>query len=103
MKLLGVNRRLEYAFGMPVQPNGAPYQQAGLFDWMTSNSNASIWYFNIRPDAKWSDGVPITSADVNFTFGLGSGYIMETPADFLGLGTNLVQVQVLTAPKRNSC
>ena len=82
---------------MPVQPNGAPYQQAGLFDWMTSNSNASIWYFNIRPDAKWSDGTKITSADVNFTFGLGSGYIMETPADFLGLGTNLVQVQVLNS------
>jgi peptide/nickel transport system substrate-binding protein len=88
---------LEYAFGMPVQPSGALYSQAGLFDWMTSNSNASIWYFNIRPDAKWSDGTPITSADVNFTFGLGSGYIMGTPADFLGLGTNLVQVNVLNS------
>lgn len=88
---------LEYAFGMPVQPNGALYPQAGLFDWMSSNSNASVWYFNIRPDAKWSDGTPITSADVNFTFGLGSGYIMGTPADFLGLGTNLVQVKALNS------
>ncbi len=52
---------------------------------MTSNSNATIWYFNIGPDAKWSDGKAITSADVNFTFGLTSGYIMGTSADFLGL------------------
>ena len=67
---------------MPVQPNGALYPQAGLFDWMTSNSNATIWYFNIGPDAKWSDGKAITSADVNFTFGLTSGYIMETWVTF---------------------
>jgi len=88
---------LEYAFGMPVQPNGTQYPQAGLFDWMNSSPNASIWYFNVRPGAEWSDSTPITSKDVNFTFGLGSGYIMGTPADFLGLGTNLKQVNVLNS------
>ena len=86
---------LEYAFGMPVRPDGSTYPQAGLFDWMTANANATVWNFNIRPGAKWSDGNPITSADVNFTFGLKSGYIFGTPADFLGLGTNLVSISVL--------
>jgi peptide/nickel transport system substrate-binding protein len=88
---------LEYAFGMPVQSSGATYPQAGLFDWISSNANATVWDFNIRTGATWSDGTPITSADVNFTFGLTSGYIFNTPADFLGLGANVASVTALNS------
>jgi peptide/nickel transport system substrate-binding protein len=86
---------LEYAFGMPVRANGSLYPQGGIFDWMKTNSNATVWDFNIRPGAKWSDGQPITSADINFTFGFGSKYIFGQPTDFIGLSTNVTKVTVI--------
>ncbi|MGO9645627.1 MAG: ABC transporter substrate-binding protein [Candidatus Bathyarchaeia archaeon] len=88
---------LEYAFGLPVKPDGSPNSAAGMFDWIQSNANSTIWYFNVRPDAKWSDGVPITSADINFTFGFGSRYIFGTSNDFIGLSSNVTTVQVLNS------
>jgi len=88
---------LEYAFGLPVKPDGSPNSAAGVFDWIQSNANSTIWYFNVRPGAKWSDGVPITSTDINFTFGFGSGYIFGTPNDFIGLSSNVTSVQVLNS------
>jgi ABC-type transport system substrate-binding protein len=88
---------LEYAFGMPVKPDGSNYSQAGVFDWIKTNSNATVWDFNIRPGAMWSDGKPITSADINFSFGFGSGYIFGTPADFIGLSTDVTGVSVVNS------
>jgi peptide/nickel transport system substrate-binding protein len=62
--------QLEYASGMPVLQDGYNNTKAGLFDWFSSNSNATVWDFNIRPGATWSNGTPITSSDVNFTFSI---------------------------------
>jgi peptide/nickel transport system substrate-binding protein len=45
----------------------------------------------------WSDGTPITSSDINFTFGFGSGYIFGTAADFIGLSANVTSVKVLNS------
>ncbi len=88
---------LEYAFGLPVKPDGSNYPQGGIFDWIKSNANATVWDFNIRPGAKWSDGMSITSTDINFTFGFSSGYIFGTPADFIGLSTNVVKTQIINS------
>ena len=83
---------LEYAFGLPVRPDGSNNTKAALFDWIKTNSNATVWDFNIRPAAKWSDGVPINSTDITFSFGFQSHYIFGTASDFLGLGNNVVSV-----------
>ncbi len=88
---------LENAFGMPVLSNGSFNTRAGLFDSITVSPNASVWDFNIRPGAKWSDGTPITSSDINFTFGLESGYLLNTVDDFIGLGTEVNSVQVINS------
>jgi len=88
---------LEYAYGMPVMQNGSSDLRNGLFDWMSTNSNASIWYFNIRPGATWSDGLPVNSSDVIFTFGPKSGYLWESPTDFLNLTGIIVSVIALNS------
>jgi ABC-type transport system substrate-binding protein len=88
---------LEYAYGLPTMPNGSFYFRAGLFDWMSTNSNATVWNFNIRPGAKWSDGTAITSADINFTFGLSSGYLYATDSDFINLLGNVKSLQVINS------
>lgn len=88
---------LEYAYGMPQLQNGSYNLEAALFDRITVNSNATIWNLNIRPGARWSDGVPINSSDVNFTFGLGSHYIVYqgSSSDFLGLYNEIKSVQIV--------
>lgn len=93
---------LEYGFGMPLLQNGSAYPQAGLFDWMNTSSTANVWEFNIRPGATWSDGIPINSSDVLFTFGLaknvsGLGYLIGTPYDFFGLADEIVSVTAVNS------
>ena len=34
----------------------------------TSSANGRIWEFKLREDLKWSDGEPLTAADVEFTY-----------------------------------
>jgi peptide/nickel transport system substrate-binding protein len=36
-----------------------------------SNETADVWTFTLDPNAKWSDGEPLTAADVYFTYHLG--------------------------------
>jgi peptide/nickel transport system substrate-binding protein len=88
---------LENAFGMPVWQNGSFDVQAGLFNGVTTNANATVWNLNIRSGATWSDGNPITSDDVNFTFGLKSNYIMNTARDFIRLTQEIKSVNVVNS------
>jgi ABC-type transport system substrate-binding protein len=90
---------LEYAFGMPQLQNGSYNLPAALFDRITVNPNATIWNLNIRPGARWSDGVPISSSDVNFTFGLGSNYTMYSgsPTDLLHLYNLIRSVNIVNS------
>jgi ABC-type transport system substrate-binding protein len=56
-----------------------PYNPAELMPWLAENYSIGTWVnpvtgetcskvkFTIRPDATWSDGTPITTADVRFT------------------------------------
>jgi peptide/nickel transport system substrate-binding protein len=88
---------LEYGFGLPVLQDGTNNSEAGIFNRISTNANATVWYLYIRPGAEWSDGTPITSSDINFTFGLGSGYIMNTPRDFIGLRYEIKSIEILNS------
>lgn len=81
---------LEYSYGLPVLQNGSVYTQNSLFDWVESNANATVWNFNIRPGATWSDGQPINSTDVYLTFELDSVYLPHGTGNFQSL-SRLVQ------------
>lgn len=60
--LLGVM----YLSMLSQDPNGTLSPQ--LAQSWTVNSNATQFTFNLRPNLKWSDGQPLTSEDVVFTF-----------------------------------
>jgi ABC-type transport system substrate-binding protein len=85
---------LEYAYGLSELPNGSSNLGASLFDTITISPNATVWNFNIRPNATWSDKIPINSTDVVFTFDEvnNSGIYQSAMA---GLFSNVKSVQTL--------
>jgi peptide/nickel transport system substrate-binding protein len=50
------------------------------------------WRFHLRPDARWQDGVPVTSEDVRFSFEAFADSTLDSPA--LGYLAGRVRVQV---------
>jgi len=50
-----------------IGPNGFHYYPGIAKEWAADKANKTV-YIRIHPDARWSDGVPITSDDVMFTF-----------------------------------
>ncbi len=55
----------------------AAYDEAGavqmrLADSITSSSDAKTWTIKLKPNLKWSDGSPLTSKDVIFSWKLGA-------------------------------
>jgi len=77
--------------------NGSLNLQAGLFDWFSSKSNGTVWDLNIRPGAKWSDGVPITSADINFTFRIARNQDVNVLNRYLNISSNVQLVRLLNS------
>ena len=88
---------LEFLYGLPVMQNGSTYEPAGLFDWYSSGANSTRWDFNIRPGASWSDGAPITSDDVNFTFSTVLGLSNNALNNYLNLSSKVESITVLNA------
>ncbi len=58
----------------------------------TTSPDGLTWTFKLRPDVKWSDGEPLTAADVAFTYNL---ILKEQNANFLAY---LQYVTKVTAP-----
>jgi oligopeptide transport system substrate-binding protein len=49
-------------------PKDASKQDPGVAESWDHNEDASVWTFHIRPDAKWSNGDPVTANDFVFGF-----------------------------------
>jgi peptide/nickel transport system substrate-binding protein len=77
---------------VPPAPNSNVFPLlATSYAWSNGNKTLS---FTIRPNAKWSDGVPLTAADVAFTFNYGKKYPV---ADQQGLFAKPAQLVSVTA------
>ncbi|HSL34521.1 MAG TPA: ABC transporter substrate-binding protein, partial [Candidatus Limnocylindrales bacterium] len=74
-----LNYDLLVGFGQDLQP-----VEGFAESWSTSDDGLT-WTFKIRPDMKWSDGVPATSADVVYTYQLILD-AAETETGWLGQG-----------------
>ena len=61
----------------------------GLADSISSSSDAKVWRIHLRDGLKWSDGEPITNADVLFTINL-----IKNPAVSTSYASNLSGVKV---------
>jgi peptide/nickel transport system substrate-binding protein len=57
---------LFYSFGMLRFANDGQDVAPGVVTKWTSNADASEWSFTLRRGLKWSDGTPVTTADVLF-------------------------------------
>ena len=88
---------LEYSYGLPVLQNGSAEPQGGLFDWIGSNANASVWDFNIRNGAKWSDGVAVNASDVLFTYDVLEGFYTGRYLNFLNLSATISSIVILNS------
>jgi len=86
---------LEFLHGLPVMQNGTSYPNAGVFDWFSSGSNSTVWDFNIRPGETWSDGAPITSFDVNFTYATAIHLSLNPLNGYLNLSSKISRIQLL--------
>jgi peptide/nickel transport system substrate-binding protein len=74
-----LNYDLLVNFGADTEP------AAGFAETWTQSTDGKTWTFKIRPDMKWSDGEPATSADVVYTFQLVLDAV-KTDTGYLGQG-----------------
>ena len=61
--------------------------------WETSEDGLT-WTFDIREGVKWSDGEPLTAADIAYTY----NRILDGGAEADNWGTYLTSVETVTAP-----
>jgi peptide/nickel transport system substrate-binding protein len=66
--------------------------------WETSQ-DGKTWTFHTRPNAKWSDGKPLTAADAAFTINTDVKYQKTTAANAAGL---VAHIKNATAPDANT-
>jgi len=66
--------------------------------WETSQ-DGKTWTFHTRPNAKWSDGKPLTAADAAFTINTDVAYQKTTAANAAGLVAHITKA---TAPDANT-
>lgn len=69
-------------------PSGGVARYHSVTDWTHHNDNFTVWEFNVAGGLKWSDGSPVTSADILATDGPQWAF-NSTYADFLGFGPEL--------------
>jgi peptide/nickel transport system substrate-binding protein len=62
---------------------------------MTSSADLKTWTMHLRPDVKWDDGFPFTSADVVFTMNM-----LLTHSGLVGSGALAQDIQSVTAPNK---
>lgn len=68
-------------------PDGSIEHLSAMADWYSSNSNYTVWEFNAKPGAFWSNGEPVTAQDFLATFGPNFG--LNATYDFAGLHTEV--------------
>jgi ABC-type transport system substrate-binding protein len=68
-------------------PNGNIEKISAMADWIKSNANYTMWEFNAKSGARWSNGAPVNASDFLATFGPKFG--MNATYDFAGLHTEL--------------
>jgi ABC-type transport system substrate-binding protein len=77
---------MNYEIGLYPQSvrNGSLDWNLSAVDWIKSNSNYTIWQFNIKPGLHWSDGTPVTANDSLGTYS--KSFALNPLYDPLGVG-----------------
>ncbi|WP_168207507.1 ABC transporter substrate-binding protein [Microlunatus elymi] len=72
----------------------APY----LASKWTTSSDGLTWTFDLRPNLKWSDGQPLTSSDIAWTYNL----VMTNTVAATANGTLVANIASVAAPNANT-
>lgn len=78
-----LNANVETAVISPYDP---PFASGGLVQDWTVDETGTVYTFNLRDNLVWSDGTPITSADIMYTWGAiqaGSQGIVDTQLSYV--------------------
>jgi ABC-type oligopeptide transport system substrate-binding subunit len=65
-------------------PDGTPSQHHSLTDWYSSNSNFTVWEFNVAPGLRWSDGTSVTVNDILVPWS--QKFFFNSSYDYFGYG-----------------
>ncbi len=68
--------------------------KTGLAEYWETSEDGLTWTFNIRDGVKWSDGEPLTAADIAYTY----NRIIDGGPESATWGAYLQQVDTITAP-----
>jgi peptide/nickel transport system substrate-binding protein len=91
----GVLIGFEY-WGSPIAlPNGSLDTSQAITDWISHNSNYTVWTFNVKPGLKWSNGTAVTANDILTTFGPNFGF--NATYDYLGMGSEVKSESALNS------
>jgi peptide/nickel transport system substrate-binding protein len=83
-------------WGSPIAlPNGSIDSSQSVTDWISHNSNYTVWTFNVKPGLKWSNGTAVTSYDILSTFGPNFGF--NATYDILGMGPEVKSESALNS------
>ena len=64
--------------------NGSLDWNSSITDWVSHNSNYTVWQFNVKPGLQWSNGQPITAQDILNTYS--QNYALNSSYDLVGAG-----------------
>ncbi|MCL5067034.1 MAG: ABC transporter substrate-binding protein, partial [Thaumarchaeota archaeon] len=78
-----------------LEPNGGLDWNDSLSNWITTNSNYTVWTFHIRPGATWSNGTAVTAQDV--VTWLSPAYALNPDYDFVNLHNEVVGVRAVNS------
>lgn len=84
-----------YTLYPPANPNGVLDWSHTVTDWVRSNSNFTVWMFNVKPGLLWSDGTPITSNDIIATYS--KSFALNASYDLVGAGPEVKSESVLNS------
>lgn len=89
----------------PEQGVIAPSQPGALVDTWDISDDGLVYTFHLRDDLQWSDGTPITSADVMYSWEAikaGAEGLIDVPASYVIDPTGATGILDVTAPDENT-
>jgi peptide/nickel transport system substrate-binding protein len=87
---------LEYVGASPTLfPNGSQDWQSSDTNWITSNSNYTVWMFHVKPGLRWSDGENATANDILATFG--PNFALNASYDIWGIHNEVAKEYALNS------
>jgi len=75
--------------------NGSLDWNSSITNWVSHNSNYTVWLFHVTPGLQWSNGQPVTSQDILNTYSL--TYALNSSYDLVGAASEVQSMQAVNS------